>query len=312
MEDVLVGIDRQPPISKFLELMKTRRFKQSWERTRTDLQDCSASGYDLALASAAVSASWTDQEITDLLLLARREHGDDLKRPDYFQKTIAKARSQTGHIRPEQCADLEKAVEELYGTDSTDRSRQEDIRSDLIKKASGLIGLNIIRLLKIVADNPVYKLVLENGTVILGNVDAILNQRTFISRIAAHCGLILENKKPWKPVAQALLAAVEEQPIGQLGNESSQGIAWILEYLEQSSEPRSMELATLYAREPFLHQGATVFFLDSLNAYLREKKNERISQKQLASVLRSSGSSPTVVGFTRENGKKTTREVWFS
>src|SRR5690606_22164271 len=56
----------------------------------------SASERDLSLASYAVQAGWSDDEIVALLIAARRHHRDDLKlREDYYRRTLSRARS--GH-----------------------------------------------------------------------------------------------------------------------------------------------------------------------------------------------------------------------
>jgi len=77
----------QPPAEKFAALRDLEpRFLPTWNRTRK-LKDCSASGYDLALASFAAHAGWSDQEIVDLLIAHRRKHGDLaklVKRRDYL------------------------------------------------------------------------------------------------------------------------------------------------------------------------------------------------------------------------------------
>ena len=93
IDTLMVNPDAEPPFDKLDALWTAEpRFYQSWRRKRPDMQDQSASAYDMSLASFAVSAGWTDQEITDLLVAHRVKHGDDLKRPGYYQLTIGKAR----------------------------------------------------------------------------------------------------------------------------------------------------------------------------------------------------------------------------
>lgn len=72
--------DAQPPAEKFLLLCEIDlKFRMSWTHQRTDLQDQSASSYDLSLASRAHAAGWNAQEIVNLLIAHRRKHGADLK-----------------------------------------------------------------------------------------------------------------------------------------------------------------------------------------------------------------------------------------
>ena len=82
----VINADAEPPAEKFLRLCEIDlKFKVSWEHARTDLQDQSASSYDMSLATRAFAANWTAQEIADLLIACRRKHKDDLKlRKDYY------------------------------------------------------------------------------------------------------------------------------------------------------------------------------------------------------------------------------------
>lgn len=73
------------------------KWGKTWARKRRDLKDQSLSGYDMALASMAVSAEWTDQDIADLLVAFRLQHGTekDIKkafRMDYVSGTIKHVR----------------------------------------------------------------------------------------------------------------------------------------------------------------------------------------------------------------------------
>ena len=64
-----------PPLLKMEVLLDyDPRFRSTWRHTRRDLSDQSPSGYDLALADAAVGAGWSDQEVVNLLLAFRRKH----------------------------------------------------------------------------------------------------------------------------------------------------------------------------------------------------------------------------------------------
>jgi hypothetical protein len=93
--------EAEPPAAKFNDLMKRKKFARSWERQRDDLKDQSSSGYDQSLTNLAARAGWEDREIVNLLVASRRKHGDALKlRPDYFRRTIARARKSIAEDRP--------------------------------------------------------------------------------------------------------------------------------------------------------------------------------------------------------------------
>ena len=88
--------DAEPPADKFAPLYQAcPAFAQAWNRRRPDLADQSQSSYDLSLADIAALNGWTDQEIANLLIAARRKHGqkpEKALRADYVAKTIASAR----------------------------------------------------------------------------------------------------------------------------------------------------------------------------------------------------------------------------
>jgi hypothetical protein len=89
--------DAKPPHEKLeILLANDDRFRDTWNRGRRDLHDQSASGYDMALATATAQAGWSEQEIANLLIAHRLKHGDDPKlRQDYYQRTIHKAMAAT-------------------------------------------------------------------------------------------------------------------------------------------------------------------------------------------------------------------------
>lgn len=101
MDETQVGAlalrpDAEPPADKFAPLYQAcPAFAQAWNRQRPDLADQSQSSYDLSLADIAALNGWTDQEIANLLIAARRRHGqkpEKALRADYVTKTIASAR----------------------------------------------------------------------------------------------------------------------------------------------------------------------------------------------------------------------------
>jgi hypothetical protein len=86
-----ISLESHPPAEKLHTLLRNDKFRGSWERTRTDLRDTSPSGWDMSLATRAARAGWSEQEIAALLVANRRKHGDKIKRPEYFFRTIRRA-----------------------------------------------------------------------------------------------------------------------------------------------------------------------------------------------------------------------------
>lgn len=97
--------DAQPPADKLVAASAASpKFAQTWLRQRPDLPDQSASGYDLALATLAAIQGWSDQEIANLIIAARRQHGDKPEkalRPDYMTRTLGRARQAAAEMPAE-------------------------------------------------------------------------------------------------------------------------------------------------------------------------------------------------------------------
>ena len=90
--DLRLDSEANPSTDKLRELLNDDFAKDTWHHNRNDLNDNSASGYDLALANIAARKNWNPQEICDLLIACRRKNNCDLKlRKDYYQRTIQKA-----------------------------------------------------------------------------------------------------------------------------------------------------------------------------------------------------------------------------
>ena len=67
--------DAEPPADKLVAaILESPTFRETWDRTRSDLSDDSASGYDLSLATLAMLRGWSDSETARLLVAWRRRH----------------------------------------------------------------------------------------------------------------------------------------------------------------------------------------------------------------------------------------------
>jgi len=101
---LVLRAEAEPPALKLLDLASTSPlFWDTWSRRRNDLPDQSQSAYDLSLATIAALRGWTEQEIADLLIAARRRHRrnpDKALRDDYVRRTIAKALRAARDVAP--------------------------------------------------------------------------------------------------------------------------------------------------------------------------------------------------------------------
>jgi hypothetical protein len=297
--------DANPPFEKFEVLSEIEpKFESSWkhERSKKDMQDQSPSSYDLSLASYAVQAGWTDQEIVDLLIAHRRKHGCDLKlREDYYENTIAKARIQY---------DREQAQEQIDENAFQDHSETpEDRREEILKSLSSVFGVPITRIVKYVADQPSYRLVLASSSIMLGDITGIVNQNAFRNKVAAACNILISRctEKQWQSRAQAMLDACEEEILAEATEEGTV-YAWLSNYLDDKNPIMDVDDASANDH-PFMKDGHTHIFGAALRKWLVIRMGEKVSAKVMGTYLRGYGCESVVVAVT-ENGRKTTRNVW--
>lgn len=300
--------EMQPPGEKLMAMINLQpQFAATWRRERKEFP--SQSEYDMSLASMAARARWTDNEIVALVVSHRRSAGEPTKvdRPEYYARLIQKARAgieaDAAHER------LHDRVEAVQQGDTT----PEEERSGFLKDVSSLLGFRIRRVLKFVGDPPQYRLVLEEGTIHLGGVEAILQSAKFRASIAAVSGQLIGRFRPdrWDPIAQAILSSVEELDLGV--DSSAEGIVgeWLHEYLNQN-RPSADRDEAIAIRSPFvMADGSAAFFLQEFRQWLAFHRDERMSRRQLATLMRSAGCAPKTVAYTREgDSQRSSVQAW--
>jgi len=300
--------DTQPPMEKLMAMLNLApQFAQTWRRERKEFP--SQSEYDLSLASMAVRAGWTDDEVAALVVSHRREGGEPLRldRPRYYTGLIGKARS--GMVSEDAHERINERVESVTQGETTPEDEREGFLTDI----SNLLGFRVRRILKFITDPPQYRLVLESGTIHLGGVEAILNPQKFRAAIAAVSGHLIDRftGTRWDPVAQAILQAVEELDLG--ADSSAEGLVgeWLNDYLSQH-RPAPDRNEAIPIRMPFYDpDGVPAFFLPEFKTWLKFHRDETLGRRQLATLLRTAGCNPRTVAYTREaDNSKTTVSVW--
>jgi hypothetical protein len=295
----------EPPTAKLLALLASDpKFKRSLERRRPDLPDQSASSYDLSLASFAVRAEWTDQEIADLLIFNRRNNGDDLKlahtgfggHDSYYAGTIAKARG------PAEQAEAQERVEEI-ATSFVDNPS--------LAGMSAVLGVEITDLVKELGDPPEYWLGTSTGNITLGTVDNILEQGRFRKAIAAATGKVLRQIKraDWERRAEAILSCCRDYDLNEISDKINETCHWIEDYLDSQT---ILDDQTIAAQQglPFLRDGVVFFTLGGFKNHLRFNVGEPLSSKKLGTRFRLSGVQSDRVFYPNEGGAQTSRNYW--
>ena len=299
--------DIQPPGEKLMAMLNLApQFAATWKRERKEFP--SQSEYDLSLASMAARAGWKDNEITALIVAHRREGGENLKidRPEYYARLLGKAKSgNNAEDAHERIGDRVEAVDQ--GDSSSD-----DERGGFLRDLSALLGFPIRRIIKYVTDPPQYRLVLDEGTIHLGDVNTILSPTKFRAAVAAISGRLIQRfaGQQWDPVAQAILQAVEELDLGADSSAEQLVGEWLNEFLTQHRPSHDRDDA-VGARLPFFaHDGLPAFFLSEFRSWLGFARDEKMGRRQVATLLRSAGCTPRPTAYHREDGSSSTVHVW--
>lgn len=291
----------EPPFEKFEALLcNIPEFKKSWERTRTDLKDASASSYDMALANICAKAEWSPQETVDLLIAGRRKHGDNLKiRESYYGKTIDKA---FAPVQTEQkmVASLDAIIATIKKP--TDWSREvwdKDERDQAIIGLQKALALPIISLDKYGKNiSATYKVTFEKN--IVHNffcVDDFESQKIWhnISAAIFLSDPLHSSKNTWAKVVKIMRQLITEHDEQDFAQETST-IGLILNFCGE--EPCTVEEAT-DPDMPFLYKGELFLKLPALLDHIREARllSSRLSPQIMGSLL-------TDVGFKLRRTKR--------
>jgi len=188
------------------------RFRNTWLRQRHDLKDQSQSGYDLALADFGMEAGLTEQQIVDLIVHHRNLYAQKQRtRIDYFQRTIAKAHRHGLTIDPPQAV---PDAPEDRPNDGRSLPGPELNKALLCEQISRVLGVRVVRLVKITGKEPAYHMELEDAKIEFPHVGKLISQEAVRVAIAAAVGKLIPRIKPkhWEQLAQVMLdACIVEQ-----------------------------------------------------------------------------------------------------
>lgn len=324
-DDPLPEKEEKPVVGIALTLDPQAKLPDEWiylihndpEAMRTfkhekQIQDPSASGYDLALANMAALLDWPPQQIADLLIAHRRHHGEDLKlREDYYQRTITKAIAWARQQQDEGAA--RSAADELVYLQSQRASgdaTSEDIRPKLRNSVSEALGVNITNVYRYSGDPPEYFLEIAGQKIHIGAVNNLIEQRPLKMIVAAHAGLYLRHWKPheWRPIAQSLLDMVVPIDVGSDATDVGAIEDWLRSYVDRDIISEDVR-AAMTAGDPFIWKGRICVHVGSFVRYMRLSLAINIPQRNVAVRIRTLGGENAQVGYY-VNGKSVTRSAW--
>jgi len=298
----------EPPAEKFMRLCEIdSAFKSAWEHTRTDLQDQSASSYDLSLATKALAASWTGTEVVNLLIAHRRRHNADLKlRKDYYERTLNLAMTGKGVEERRALAESLKNGESLPDHVATDPA-------ELLALVSDKLGVSITKFVRYRGDGNTYELDVNGRTVSAAGVEDFDSQTRFRRLLLDHTDVRIATMKAdkWDEIIQGLFRAIENVDV-EIGTKKGTFENWLEVYLSSAGiqgQERWMDAAIM--GNPFRLDGDVYIVSETFRQFLIGKMNERLTSKELSFMM-------TQLGYRHERknvksskgGSFTKRSVW--
>ncbi|MCZ2079680.1 MAG: hypothetical protein LC130_32320 [Bryobacterales bacterium] len=277
------------------------RFRNTWLRQRHDLKDQSQSGYDLALACFGTEAGLSEQQIVDLIIHHRALHNQRQRtRLDYYQRTLATASRRMGGIDP---------VAVLSGSVSAPPAQPEQPQADsapevqpvpdpatskavLCERISQVLGVRILRLIKVTGKEPTYQMELETATVEFPNVGRFIDQASVRVAIASATNKLIPKVKPkvWEQLAQTMLDALIETEGGDETDFKGSIRMYVNQYLTDTGFIETIEdQPPGSTRCPTIINGRIAICSSDLQPHVNKNFSQTLSVKAIASMLAAIG-----------------------
>lgn len=274
----------EPPAGKFSALIENdKKFRGSWRRERRDFQDQSASAYDLSLATIAARAGWQDREITNLLIASRREHGDDLKRPDYYQRTIQRARSGLSE------RDLVQTADVIEVSDQDTAKQIAFLRRELDAPLTGIIRRSAGE------GRMTYVLRLEGDQEVpLGKIEEVERFKQTRARISDVTKTFMASIPParWTEIVRLMVKLSEDDTFVD-ASPVIEVWEWLRRYVGEKAPASDGDWHTAYREcDPFFRGGDVFIHVQQLRKYLGISDNLNIDTSDLRLKLRTAGFHP--------------------
>lgn len=272
----------EPPGDKFILLSEIDQiFLQSWRHSRPELQDQSASSFDLALATRALRASWTGQEIVNLLIAHRRKHGADLKlRRDYYERTLNAAASGKG------MEERQEFVEDLRKGEPLPASVAKD-PAESLAVLSQLLGVQLTKFVRYRSSANSYQLTVNGAVVNIPKIDLLDSQTAFRRLLLDHTDVRIHTLKAavWGETVRQLFSTV--QSIEAATEATTEGVfeRWIELYLSEQIASEEEWQAAALMNLPFRRDGCLYVVSEGLRRFIWGKFQERLTMPYLAVQL---------------------------
>jgi hypothetical protein len=300
-----IDVSRRFPVANIdLCSAEDMRFKNTWLRQRHDLKDQSQSGYDMALAMFGADTGLSEQAIVDLIITHRALHHQKQRtNPDYYQRTIAKA-FKGSTVKPAPLPELPGVPETKSSNDgaagtadgpapgSVDPARAKVI---LCEALSEVLGIHILRIVKITGQNPSYRIDLDKVTVEITSPAKFMEQGSVRTAVFGQSNEVMNTLKPrdWDQVVKKMALALTEKEGGEEASLNGSAGLYLSSYLSETQFISSIKTQTIQTiRKPTVleeHPGQIAICANDLRAYLTKVLSEKVSAQDVARMLSSIG-----------------------
>lgn len=296
----------EPPAEKFLLLCEVdTTFRLSWQHARKDLQDQSASSYDMSLATRALAAGWTAQEVVNLLVAHRRKHGEDLKlRKDYYERTLNMAMAGKGVEERRQMVSGMEQGEALPETVAKDPA-------EILAIISERLGISITKLVRFRSETNTYELEINGKKVNAGGIENFDSQTRFRRIVFDHTDhrIVQFKEEAWHHILQHLFRAVENVDV-EIGTNKGAMENWLEMYLSEGVEPEDQWEKAAFNYRPFKFKGEVHIVAEGFRRFLLGQMQERITAQELTMQLTKLGYEYERKNVKTNRGGRTKRSIW--
>lgn len=309
----------EPPAEKFALLCQyDPKFLETFNRRRPDFQDQSASSFDLALATRAMIAGWSAQEIVNLCIAFRRKHGGDPNKhqwDDYYRRTLNRAATgKTLELREKYAEDLDEG-----------KPLPDDVQKDpaeLLKIASKLLSrnpgdVNITKVLKYRGSPNTYELEVNEHSIRFGTIDALEDFRRF-KKVILDSDIKKTLRKPsadtWERIQQLIVGCSQDVDAGPEATDRGILFHRLRSYLEDQVYEEDKFNEALEAYIPVTKGDEYYFSIEGLKKFIKQTFSEFVDEKglpaQLIALKIGVKRIESPVAIRSRNGRKKGRRVW--
>lgn len=262
-------------------------FKATWEHRRKDFKDSSPSAYSFALAYYAHADGWTNQEIVDLIISFRREHGHDLKlkRIDWYRTVLENVATAVRDNRGE-----------TFVTEFPDEESNET-RENAFELLSKYIEIEVTGMESHGSGEEIYVLKLVDGKEInIGTVEKLANFNQFALRCYEGVKRFPKDvtKKAWKTLLERIgpyITDVKHQDAERDYVTATAVIDFV--YKGKSSKfggdiARSKYM-TIKKQEPYVEGDKVYLSVKGYAAFIAESHHTRIDEREFRRNLSAIG-----------------------